>query len=384
MDSNKIEPFLCIIAIASIFSTLSLIKPKVSQILVDDSSDPIPDFPPAYVGRVDFAVETDGQLYRSVKVATSETILESEDFAEVLENITRVASETGGGVILIKSGTYIIAQRHTIVRPYSDWVYFVGALIYKPRNIMVVGEGNSTVLVSSANVTNPIYVYNAVNFTISNLVVYGAKHLQSRPYYDCYGLIFNDGGGENITYHDLLLKKGKYMGIYVGNNDFLCEVVPQELAWYCPTKNVIIYNVLTWDCGTGVFLDHVFDGKAFNIISVRDGAAMGFAGLSWEYTDKTFENVTVIDPVSCVFTGWYPQGKLKNIIVYLSSSSYWRLFNFERATIIEIENVTIYTKTPLFGCLFYSDGGEIKLNGEIKVCEWQEPSLTFPSYQPYY
>lgn len=162
--------------------------------------------------------------------------MESEDFGEVLENITCVASEADGGVILIKSGTYIIAQRHVIFRPYSDWVYFAGALIYKPRNIMIVGEGNSTVLISGANVTNPIYVYNAINFTFANFVVDGAKHLQNRPYYDCYSLIFNDGGGENITYHDLLLKNGKYMGIYVGNNDFLCDVVPPRIGMVLPNQ----------------------------------------------------------------------------------------------------------------------------------------------------
>lgn len=376
MGFDKNEPLFCIIAIALIFLILSIIGPKAIQNLVDESNTL--DFPPAYIGHVDFVIETDGKRVWSINVSFNEIILESEDFAEVLENITCVASEAGGGVILIKSGTYIITQRHVIVRPYSDWVYFVGALIYKARNVMVVGEGSSTVLISDVNVTNPIYVYNAVNFTISNLVFDGAKHLQSRTYYDCYALIFNDGGGENITYHDLLLKNGKYMGIYIGNNDFLSEVVPPEQAWCCPTKNVIIYNVLTCNSGTGVFLDHVFNGKAFNLISVHDGTAIGFAGLSWEYTDKTFENVTVIDPVNCVFAGWYPQGKLKNINVYLSGSYYWRLFNFEHATIIEIENVTIYAKKPLTGCIFYSDGGEIKLNGEIKICKWQEPPLKFP------
>ena len=235
MCLDKIEPFLRIIVIAMIFQPF-LVKLELTQNLVDDGSNSVLDFPPAYAGHVDFFVETDGERIWSVNVSSNEIILESEDFGEVLENITCVASEADGGVILIKSGTYIIAQRHVIFRPYSDWVYFAGALIYKPRNIMIVGEGNSTVLISGANVTNPIYVYNAINFTFANFVVDGAKHLQNRPYYDCYSLIFNDGGGENITYHDLLLKNGKYMGIYVGNNDFLCDVVPPRIGMVLPNQ----------------------------------------------------------------------------------------------------------------------------------------------------
>jgi len=326
------------------------------------------DFPPPYpASNPSYTIETDGVKVYAWK--HGQPFFESFDFGEVLEKAVNESNNEGGGLIYIRGGHYNVRLRHVIVGVGSKIPYNIGVLIYKPRNIIIAGEGNRTVLQASWNITNVLCVYNGLNFTLCNMVIDGNKHAQYLWGQDRYSMVWTDGGGANLTFKDLLLRNGKYCGLFICNSDVFGEV--SGLEWLCPASNVTIYNVKTCENEAfGIMLDAVHNGKAFNCTSQSDYYAVGFCGLDWDWWNitQTFENITIINPVYGILWGWYPEGKLKNLHIYLSRPQKGYLFDFTNATHIEVENIYIYAKAKIER-LIYINNGNVIFKGDFTIAE---------------
>ena len=352
-----------------IFYILVIVSALVTPKLLwntDNGSKCESDFPLSYpASNPSYVIETDGVKVYAWK--HGQPFYEGFDFGEVLEKTVNDSNIEGGGLIYIKAGCYWVKWRHTFIGNSSHITYNVGVLIYKPRNIIIAGEGNRTVIQASENTTNVMWIYNAVNFTLCNLVVDGNKQAQYLWGQDRYAAILTEGGCANMVFKDLLIRNCKYCGLFICNSDVLGEV--SGLEWLCPSANVTIYNVKT--CGNDAFaimLDAVHNGKAFNCTSQNDYYAVGFCGLEWDWWNisQTFENITIINPVYGILWGWHPEGKLKNLYIYLSRPQKGYLFDFTNATRIEVENVYIYAKINIER-LIYTNNDNVIFKGDFTI-----------------
>jgi len=322
------------------------------------------DFPPPYpASNPSYTIETDGVKVYAWK--HGQPFFESFDFGEVLEKAVNASSSEGGGLIYIRAGNYHVKLRHVITGSSSKITYYIGVLISKPRNVIIAGEGYMTILKSSSKVTNILYIYDALNFTLCNMIIDGNKQILDLSGRDGYSIILT-GGGVNIVFKDLLLRNGKYCAIYVGNNNVL-----DEIDWVGYATNVTIVNVYTFqNDGIGVFLDATNNGKALNCKSENDHYAIGFSAVDWDWWNisQAFINTTIIDPVWGAFVGWYPEGKLQNITIYLSRPQHGYLFDFTNATHIEVENIYIYAKAKIERLIFINNGNVI-FKGDFIIAE---------------
>jgi len=352
-----------------VFYILVIVSALVTSKLLwnaDNGSKCESDFPPPYpASNPTYTIETDGVKIYAWK--HGQPFYDSFDFGEVLEKVVNESNNERGGLIFIKAGYYNVKLRHAVVGSESKIVYNIGVLIYKPRNIIVAGEGYKTILQSSGNITDVICIYNGLNFTLCNLIVDGNKQAQYLPGKDRYAIIWTDGGGTNLIFKNLLLRNGKYSGMYICNSDVLGQV--SNFEWYSPATNVTISNVHTFGNDViGIFLDAILNATALNCLSENDYYAIGFTGLDWLNTLQIFKNTIIIDPVWGAFIGWYPRGKLQNIYVYLSRPQHGYLFDFTNATYIEVENIYIYSKTKIER-LIYANNGNVIFKGDFIIAE---------------
>ena len=243
-----------------------------------------------------YIIFTDGTNYYAKNGRTGQIDFSGTDAVSVINNAISTASNQGGGIILIKAGTYPVDN-----------------VIYMKSNVSLIGEGESTKLVrqSVAN-TNSVYKYMVIraddvsNIRIENLAIDGNKNnlpwTGDRGDYPLISLnaprnavinkvyLSNARGGAILDVgYGIQVRITNSVMINGGGSDAPCDAIHMFETHYTIVTNNIIANVT--DVGTAI--DNSFyvvvHGNIYELCSI---AGVAFYNSNDSATQPTFAVIT--------------------------------------------------------------------------------------------